>query len=216
LLHHDRSNAGETRDKVVLGPLVMSTYTTPLHVHWRRWFRAHRKSLRKAVTLCLSVVATLTSAYLGLLAFQSARTSAKERSFAQTQVAPPPASVSRAIAELTPEVSPERLMVPATGGFTPDREKAAFLRERLVRADALLRNPSLRAAREARMLLEWTLPEVPSNAHARAALAEACMRLHDEACARAAISKALALRPRRSRYRALARQVERAFHPSRR
>jgi hypothetical protein len=82
---------------------------------------------------------------------------------------------------------------------------------RLQRADRWLRAEGPQAARQARTLLESALEELPGSVHGQVALAEACLRLGDEACARTAIHKAVLARPWRTKYRALACDIDRAF-----
>jgi cytochrome c-type biogenesis protein CcmH/NrfG len=81
----------------------------------------------------------------------------------------------------------------------------------LQRADLWLRVQTPRGDAEARQLLEPTLAELPKSAHGHAALAEACLRLDDAECARDAIQKAIQVRPRRAKYRALEAKISDTF-----
>jgi predicted Zn-dependent protease len=103
--------------------------------------------------------------------------------------------------------SPVNPATPDLGSMSP--------RRRLQRADLWLRVGSERGDREARGLLESALRDAPGDAHGQAALAEACLRLQDQACARSAVEKAREVRPWRGGYRTLARKIDAAFSTDR-
>lgn len=224
LLNADRGAAAERRVQKPIGPIKTSSYTTPLRVLWGRYLRANKKRILRGGLAAFAAVALMAtgwfvvSTWLGgkSRAWSSEHNDAVAPVTLSNETFPRPLPKQeqesrREVAAIPP--SAPRPFAPAQDDL-PEGARGLSVRGRLVRADALLRHPSERAARQARALLEATLPEVPKDAHGRASLAEACLRLQDEACARAAIAEALALRPLRSRYRALARQVERTFAPA--
>ena len=82
----------------------------------------------------------------------------------------------------------------------------------LARAEALLRGDRGPAgALQAKQLLDQAVAQQRDNPHAQAALAEACLRLRDAACARAAATRAVRLRPKREAYLRLEAKVQEAF-----
>lgn len=222
LLRDDRRDAGEARtESSSVGPLPTGSYQTPWSLIWRDYRRDHRRGLRRmklgAGVAALVGISCLLLAWRGDQAVANFASKEPAKAVASAPAAvssmakqqSPAAVVNAAIREEQPPAQPSSGAEVAASEVDSRRELSTHMR--LVRADALLRHPSARAAQEARALLEQTLPEVPRDAHGRAALAEACMRLGDESCARSAMDAALALRPRRSRYRKLAQRVESTF-----
>jgi len=206
LIALDRSHAGEARQSQRGLPLTTVAYTKPLRVRLKRRWRSDRGLRRNT---WISVLVALASIALWQL---------------------PPASDAGATAETVLRATPGRLAqadaAPSALLVAPTSRSAPALRAPpdattsvpslpvrlgLQRADLWLRVGSARGDREARSLLEAALRERPDSAHGQAALAEACLRLGDATCARAAVDAARALRPWRGGYRALARKIDAVF-----
>ena len=203
----DRTDAGEARPIQRAGPLTTVAYTKPLRVRLKRRWRSDQ-SLRRATWLSASFTVALVALALVALGQAPALRRADVKADTATRVAPAepvgPAGFALLQARSAPPVhGPPPAPAVASGPVLSPRL-------RLQRADLWLRVGSERGAREARDLLESALRELPDSAHGQAALAEACLRLSDHACARAAVSAARALRPWRGGYRTLASKIDTA------
>ncbi len=213
LLASDRRLIGQARALRSQAPLRTATFRQPLLVRVRRRWR-HDRSLRVRV-ICCGLVLLLTAvlclwlrgrshaAHLPIFGALPASQPLARGQFPRLvpegeqqgarraeEVPPAPPPLLEAVAQTAPGVSAER---------------------RLQRADVWLRVGTPQAARQARRLIEGALAELPGSVHGQVSLAEACLRLGDEACARRAIHTAVLARPWRSKYRALAERIDQAF-----
>lgn len=211
LLATDRSSAGEARSGGDRAPLRTIDYRQPLRVRLRRRWRLDRRLRVRsayaglAVVLCAALCVwwnVRTPAALAS-ASQPAQGVAQPKSAARVHSMPAePAAVPPVGAQSLPTPEPAVNDLPAS---------ALSAKRRLQRADLWLRVDTERGASEARALLESALHELPGSVHGQVALAEACLRLGDEGCARTAIHKAILARPWRAKYQALARDIDRTF-----
>lgn len=201
LLAVDRSAAGEARQAGRRLQLETARFHMPLRVRVRRRWRSDRQLRKRTLAGCLAALAAV-------LLWQLPGQLPSERT-TRTLAAEPRAALqaprSAAVAAVAHESSPAPLDQPA-----PPAEPLSA-RRRLGRADLWLRVGSERGAHEARSLIESALTELPNSAHAQASLAEACLQLGDQACAREAVERAMKARPWRGGYRVLARRIERSF-----
>lgn len=209
LLALDRRSAGESRVAPTQTPLRTAVYTVPLRVILKQRWREERR----ACVAALGVVA----AALVLLGFQlfapspqtlsstpapsqgersASFTPSAMRALAPRAEAPAPAPAAIAVAAKQPAP-------------VPAEQSQLSVQVRLQRADLWLRIGTPRAAQEARRLLESALAERPESAHGQAALAQACLILEDQRCARTAVEQAQRARPWRASYRSLSRHIER-------
>lgn len=180
----------------------------PWRVQARRRWRSDRRLRVTSLSSCLAAAAALVLWQVPI--WSSASTLVGEpRSGATHERALPLAAVQ--VAGVS--AAPSHEQRPATRADEPAAVSQASLspRRRLQRADLWIDVGTQRGAREARSLLESALIELPNSAHGQAALAQACLLLSDESCARAAIGKAIEARPWRAGYRVLARRIDSAF-----
>lgn len=217
LLATDRSSAGEARKaRNQSAPLRTSDFQRPLSVTLRRQWRLDRQL--RVRTAYAGAVVLLTGV---LFAWWSWRTDpvlaagATHAAMSKQGVRAPLVAAKVHSGQMQGGARSAAVALQgehATGALEaggPTSTLSAM--RRLQRADLWLRVESPRAASEARSLLESALEELPGSVHGQVALAEACMRLGDETCARTAIHKAVLARPWRAKYRALARDIDRQF-----
>lgn len=220
LLATDRSSAGEARtSRDPSAPLRTSDFQRPLRVTLRRQWRLDRQL--RVRTAYAGAAVLLTGVLLvwwswgtdPVLAAAATHTAAPKRdaraSAVQAEVHPGhvPVGVGTRAAAIAAEDDDDAVAVQELGASA----STLSARLRLQRADLWLRVQTPRAASEARSLLESALEELPGSVHGQVALAEACLRLGDETCARTAIHKAVLARPWRAKYRALARDIDQQF-----
>ncbi|HEX6242307.1 MAG TPA: hypothetical protein VFZ61_15455 [Polyangiales bacterium] len=209
LIALDRSSAGESRRALAPVPLRTAEYTVPLRLLLKQRWREERRTCVAA----LGVVAAL-SLLLGLhLAAPSFPLSSagSERSLGPAlRVDGDPQRGASQPAAL-PVLPAPAVIAPPDGRPSNSGAPSLSVQLRLQRADLWLRIGTPRAAQEARRLQESALAERPGSAHGHAALAQACLILEDQGCARDAIEQAQRARPWRAGYRSLSRQIARAF-----
>jgi hypothetical protein len=226
LLASDRRLIGQARALRNQVPLRTATFRQPLRVRVRRRLR-HDRTLRVrlicvglafalAVALCLWLVGRSYAAQLptvgALPSGQALARSPFPRLVPEVEqvAAPGSAREQKAEAHSAPPTLPT--LDPGLDSETPEQPGSAISAIRRVqRADVWLRVDTPQAAREARRLLEGALAELPGSVHGQVSLAEACLRLRDETCARTAIHTAVLARPWRTKYRALAERIDQAF-----
>jgi hypothetical protein len=219
LLTTDRRLAGQARAMSACGPLYTTEYRMPLSVRVRRRWHSDRKLRMRCVygglMIVLSAVLSLWFARSGHAAAPQRPAGAKAARVAEQgalqAAAMPPVVLARkhsGESSLLPVPAP-RIATTIESGQVAEESLSA--RRRLQRADLWLRLDTPRAASEARSLLESALDELAGSVHGQVSLAKSCLRLGDEVCARTAIHKAVLARPGRAKYRALARQIDRAF-----
>jgi hypothetical protein len=214
LLATDRTSAGEARAARSQAPLRTSDYQQPLRVKLRRRWRHDRQlRLRSAYAGVIMVLTLLVSVWW------SWRGNSALAAGANPAAVPVPTEQARAVpaAAKAPAVIASIAAAPPRPTEEPAPSQAGepvpslSATRRLQRADLWLRVQTPRAASKARDLLESALDELPGSVHGQVALATACLRLGDEACARTAIHKAVLARPWRAKYRALAQDIDRHF-----
>jgi hypothetical protein len=226
LLASDRRLIGQARALRDQAPLRTAAFRQPLRVRVRRRLRQDR-SLRVRLiwlglafalvaALCLWLVGRSYAAQLPAVgALPSGQANARapfpglvpevEQVEARGS-APEHKDEARSESATQPALDP--VLAPDTRAQPALAISAA---RRVQRADVWLRVDSPQAAREARRLLEGALAELPGSVHGQVSLAEACLRLRDESCARTAIHTAVLARPWRAKYRALAERIDQAF-----
>jgi len=207
LLSVDRRSAGEARPAPHLTPLKTVAYTMPWRVQARRRWRSDRRLRLTSWSSCLAAAAALVLWQVAPWSTPSSLSSEPGVSAAAR-----PRRAEQAASATQARQPAQDAPSPATDQ-TSDELPALSARRRLQRADLWLRVGTARADHEARALLQSALHELPSSAHGQAALAEACLRLHDQTCARDAIDEAMRLRPWRGGYRVLSRRVDAAVPP---
>lgn len=226
LLAMDRQAAGEARVAEHGAQLTTTDYHMPWRVRAKRRWRSDRR-LRIAVSsscaLLLALVALLRlplwNASAAKAAGQSPVSLRAEQPGTYALRAEPRPPKRQEKAPRAPEAAPSPV-IPSVAPRAPEPESAPYAAElspqlRLQRADVWLNHKGQHAALEARRLLESALTDVATSAHGQAALAEACLRLEDAACARSAIAAARRIRPMRGGYRALERRIEASFAAAR-
>lgn len=210
LLAVDRRSAGEARRAQRSQPLTTASYSMPWHVQAKRRWRSDRQLRIKAWGACLATTAALVLWQLPLFGSQRALTGEPHVSrAAETKIAA--RSERREQTSRAALVASQDTHEPTTLGQPATAPLELSPRRRLQQADLWLRVGTERGAREARSLLESALTELPRNAHGQAALAKACLLLHDQGCARGAVDMAMQGRPWRAGYRVLSRQIDAAF-----
>lgn len=200
LLADDRSAAGEARRAGRRPQLQTASYHMPLRTRVRRRWRGDRQLRKRTLGSCLAALAAVL--LWQLPSYHGAPSLAAEP---RAPVVTSPALRTAAIAPAMPVPPPAQHSAPAPVA------DALSPRRRLGRADLWLRVGSERGAREARTLIESALIELPESAHGQASLAEACLQLGDQRCAREAVERAMKARPWRAGYRVLARRIDQAF-----
>jgi hypothetical protein len=201
LVTSDRHSAHEQRSSAE--PVVLQTteYKVPLKLRLKRSFREDDRvrigSLIASAGLVIALVGTVVSALGTARASQDQERGSIVVALETTRVR----STLLPISYEPPAMALDEVPASAPG------------RDRLQRARQLLRASGAEGTAQARRLLEELLRARPKHGRAYAALAEACLRLADSSCARAAVSKAVARQPRRAKYKALAERIERAFAP---
>jgi hypothetical protein len=212
LLATDRRLIGQARRERerAQAPLRTIAYQQPLSVRLRRRWRSDR-ALRIRIA-CVGFSLLLLALGFALQRRAQAALPAAPRGV-QAEEATERGAHAAATSLRSAPVDPVAMRATDADGAQAEGLPASTLSaiRRLQRADLLLRAESPEAARAARTLLESALDELPGSVHGQVALAEACFRLGDEACARTAIHKAVLARPWRSKYRALACDIDRSF-----
>lgn len=201
LLESDRLLAEEVRARAAQTPLQTTDHKVSLRLRMKRRFRENPRvysgSLIASASLLLVLLVAVVDPLAGAKTDQTAA-----RIVAQTSHELPRLRSTGPLVSHQPRVAPA-LHAPLRTHATGDR----LLRARRV----LRRTAGPEGAAQARVMLEDLLRAKPKNGRAYAALAEACLRLEDAACARTAATKAVARQPRRVSYRALAARVDRTF-----
>jgi hypothetical protein len=218
LLVVDRFRAGETRrpELQLQRSLRTAAFSQPLHVRVRRRWRLDRGLRRRVawIGFLLALVLALVAWQFVLGVQRPVRAATQEPSSRQdlSSLAPVPL---RPVDDLRrPQQERAHSTVPsvrASPQMVPAVTDSPSPRIRLQRGDLWLRISGARAAQRARELLESGLRELPDHGHGQGALAEACLRLGDESCARRAIERAIEARPQRSKFRQLSRDIEQQF-----
>jgi hypothetical protein len=211
LLSVDRHSAGEARRAERQLPLTTVAYSMPWRIQARRRWRSDRRLRVASWSSCLVAAAAVVLWQVPL--WSSANTLVGEPHssvVARTRVLSVPVGAEQLAGAAS---APSRELPAATPTGEPHSLRTASLsaQRRLQRADLWLDVGTERGAREARSLLESALAELPRSAHGQAALAQACLLLRDQSCARAAIDKATQARPWRAGYRVLSRQIDAVF-----
>lgn len=200
----DRDAAGEARGSARRQQLAMVAYSKPLRIRWKRRWQRDRALRRRVWT---GAVASVMLIALCVVPLWTAGAKSAPQTLARADV---PSATSRAA-----QSRHAATLSASTGLATPvspsQPPSGLSVRRRVQRAELWLRVGSGRGDREARALLESALAEVPGDAHAQAALAEACLRLRDAECARNAVGVARTVRPWRGGYRSLSRRIEASF-----
>jgi hypothetical protein len=201
LLDGDRRAANEVRPEIEAARLDTAEYWVPLRVRLKRRLREDDRVRLGSLVLTASVSMVLLGSLVSALA--TARASHVEQR--PRLLATDEMLHARGPAAL---VSYQPAAAKGREAHLPERP---IVRDRLQQARRVLRSSGAEGAGRARTLLEGLVRDRPRNGRAYATLAEACLRLSDERCARDAVTKALARQPRRAKYRALAGHIQRTF-----
>jgi cytochrome c-type biogenesis protein CcmH/NrfG len=200
LLDTDRRAANEARPFLEQTTLQTTDYTVPLRVRLKRSFREDARVRFGSAIASAGIVLVLVGGLVSALGTaQASQAGGDARTLATrdtTRARSATLAVSYQPLASTHETTPPALPV---------------VRDRLQHARRALRAPGVEGAEKARALLEDLLRVRPKSGRAYAALAEACLRLEDAACAHNAVTKAVARQPRRVKYRALAVRINRTF-----
>lgn len=203
LLAVDRRGAGEMRQQELRGALRTAAFKQPIQVRVKRRWRLDRSLRRRVTWSVVLVVLTLAVCLFPWELVKQVQTATPGLRALQDVLAAPVVLPPSALVDAAEHPQPGEAPAVTSSGLPP--------RVRLQRGDLWLRIEGERAAREARELLESGLRELPQHARGQAALAQACLRLADESCARQAIGRAIEARPQRTKFRELARTIERRF-----
>lgn len=224
LLSGDRQRAGDRRGFGASVPLSTASYAPTWAARWyafrlRHWYWFHgrgasvlrRRFMQAGLALVVGIACALAHGYLTPNAGRAAQAPARRATAVTVRGAVAP--VSRPAPDAGERAETGRSVDTKPPADPPaDRRLEHWLnslspRARVVRADVVAQGFHVRSARRARRLLESALSEGVGGAHAQAALAEACLRLGDLGCARAAVDEAIRIRPWRGGYRTLRRRV---------